>query len=64
MRRSHLADFVEEQRAAVGALEQADAIAVGAREAAADVAEQLGFEQRLRNPDAVDRHQRQVRARG
>ena len=44
----HLADFVEEDRAHVGGLELARLVAVGAREAALDVAEELGFEQRLR----------------
>ena len=34
-----VADFVEEERAAVGQLEAADLVAVGARERALDVAE-------------------------
>ena len=43
--RTHVADFVEEQRAAVGLLEAADALAVGAGERALLVAEQFGLEQ-------------------
>ena len=55
---AHLADFVEEQRAAVGELQLARLVAVGAREAALDVAEELRFEQRLGQPGAVDRDER------
>ena len=44
----HVADLVEEQRAAVGLLEAAGALAIGAGEGAALVTEQLGLEQRLR----------------
>ena len=49
-----LADFVEEQRAAVGLLEEADVIAVGAGECAGLVAEQLAFHQLGREWRAVD----------
>ena len=49
----HLADFVEEDGAAVGELELADLVAIGAREGALDVAEQLRFEQRFRKAGAV-----------
>ena len=42
-----VADLVEEQRAAVGQLEAPAALAVGAGEGAALVAEQLRLEQRL-----------------
>jgi hypothetical protein len=45
--RAGFADFVEEQRAAIGLLEQADAVVDRAGEGAALVAEQLGFEQRV-----------------
>jgi hypothetical protein len=45
--RAHVADFVEEQRAAVGLLEAADALLVGAGERALLVAEQLRLEQVL-----------------
>ena len=38
---AHLADFVEEDRAFVGKLKQADLVAMGAGEAAPDMAEQL-----------------------
>ena len=43
----HLADLVEEERAAVGDLEEAAALGVGAGEGAAHVAEERGLEQRL-----------------
>ena len=55
---AHLADFVEEQRAAVGHLQLAALVAVGAGEAALDVAEQLRLEQRLGEAGAVDRDER------
>jgi hypothetical protein len=47
-----LADFIEEQRAAVGQFQFALLVAVGAGEAALDVPEQLGFEQGLRQAGA------------
>ena len=54
----HLADFVEEDGAVARHLELAGLVAIGAREAALDVTEQLGFEQRLGNARAVHRHER------
>ena len=54
----HLADLVEKHRALVGVFELAGLVAVGAGEAALDVAEQLGFEQRLGDAGAVDGHKR------
>ena len=54
----HLADFVEEDGAAVGHLQQARPVAVRVGEAALDVAEQLGFEQRIGQAGAVDRDER------
>ena len=51
--RAHVADFVEEQRAAVGLLEPADALLVGAGEGALLVAEQLRLEQVLLQRGAV-----------
>ena len=50
----HLADFVEEDGAAVGHLELALLVAIGAGEAALDVAEELRFEQRFGQAGAVD----------
>ena len=50
---AHVADFVEEQRAAVGLLEPADALLVGARERALLVSEQLRFEEVLLQRGAV-----------
>ena len=52
-RGAHVADFVEEQAAAIGLLEAADALPIGARERALFVAEQFGFEQRLGQRRAV-----------
>ena len=53
-----VADLVEEQRAAVGQLEAADLVAVGAGERALDVAEQLAFQQARRQGGAVDLDER------
>ena len=50
----HLADFVEEDRARCGHLELAGLVAIGAGEAALDVAEQLRLEQRFGQAGAVD----------
>ena len=59
----HLGDFVEQQRAAGGFLELADAARDRAGEGALLVAEQLGFEQVLGDRRAVDRDERLARAR-
>ena len=52
-----LADFVEEDRAAVRELEAADLRVLGVGEGGALVAEQLDFEQRRRQGRAVHGHQ-------
>ena len=62
-RERHLADLVEEQRAAVRLLEQALAALLGVGERALRVAEQLALEQRLGHRRAVDRDERAVLAR-
>ena len=62
--RGHVADLVEEERAAVGLLELADALPVGAGERALLVAEQFALEQRLGDRGAVDRQERLVGAVG
>ncbi len=62
-RRGHLADFVEQQRAAVGQLEAADAAFGGAGERAALVAENFALHQRFGNGGAVDGHEGTVGAR-
>ena len=54
---AHVADFVEEERAAVGLLEAADALLVGAGERPLLVAEQLRLEQVLLERRAVDLHE-------
>ena len=54
----HVADLVEEQRAALRGLEQAAAVGDRAGERALLVAEQLGLEQALGDRAAVDRHER------
>ena len=51
----HLGDFVEQQRAAVGLLELADAAGDRAGEGALLVAEQLALQQVLGDGGAVDR---------
>src|SRR5690606_8884772 len=61
-RARHLADLVEEQRAAGSDLEEARLVAIGARERTARVPEQLGLEQVLGNRAAVYGHERRVRA--
>src|SRR6185312_4974580 len=53
----HLRHFVEEQRAAVGALEEAAMLAVRAGEAPLLVAEQLAFDELRRDRAAVDRQE-------
>ena len=59
---AHLADFVEEQRAAMRELELAALVAVGAGEAALDVSEELRLEQRLGQAGAVHGHERRLLA--
>ena len=54
---AHLADFIEENRAAVRALQIAGFITVGVGEAALHVAEHLGLQQCVGNARTVDRHQ-------
>src|SRR5262249_27045122 len=56
--KAHTADFVHEDRAAVGELEPATLVAIRVGEAAFDVTEHFGLEQRIREPGAVDRHER------
>src|SRR5580700_7351676 len=51
---AHVANFVHEQRAAVGSLEKALAILVGAGESAFHIAEEFGFEQTLWKGTAID----------
>ena len=53
--RRHVADFIEEQRAALGLLEAAAAHRLGAGESAALVTEQFRFEQVPRHRRGVDR---------
>ncbi len=57
----HLADLVQEDRAAVAHFELAGLVPVGAGEAALDVTEQLGFEEGLGNAGAVDGDERLAR---
>ena len=57
------ADFVQEQRAAVGDLEQADPVIVGAGEGAFAVAEQLALDQVFGQRAAIDGDERHVASR-
>ena len=59
----HVADFIEQHRAALGRLKQADVVAGGAGEGAACMAEQFRFEQRFRDGTAVDGHERAIAPR-
>ena len=59
----HVADLVEEQRAAVGLDEHARAIGGGASERALRVPEQLAVDQRLRDGAAVERDEPLLAAR-
>ena len=61
---AHLADFVEEDRAAVRLLELPDFVAIGAGEAALHMTEELRFEQGLGDAGAVQRHEPLRRTRG
>ena len=56
----HVADFVQEQGAAVGLLKTAPAHGLRARECAAFVAEQLTLEQVFRDRGRIDGHERPV----
>ena len=58
-----LGDLVEEDRALVGAAEEAERIGHGARERAAHVPEELRLEQVAGDRAAVDRDERALRAR-
>src|SRR5262245_46069500 len=57
----HVADLVEENRAAVGLLEVPDPLPVSAGKRALLVAEQLAFQKRIGDRSAVDRHEWLVR---
>ena len=63
-RERDVADLVEEQRAAVGVLEPALALAVGAGEGPLDVAEQLALEDVLAQGGAVQRRRTACTAAG
>src|SRR4249919_2494918 len=62
-RRGHVADFVEEQGAAIGLFEAAHVALLGTGEGARLVAEQLAFEQLGGNRGGVERDERAMRAR-
>ena len=50
----HVADFVQEDGAAIGIFEKTDAFVLGARECSARMAEKFTFEKRFGNGAAVD----------
>ena len=56
--RRHLPDFVEQERAGFGHLEQSHLVGVGARECAPLVAEQFALDQILRDRRAIDLDER------
>ena len=57
-RQRQFAHLVEEQRAAVGELDEAHPAGIGAREGPALVAEELALDQRVGNRPAINRHER------
>ena len=59
----HFADFIQQQRAAVGQLKFAGFRCGGSRERAAHMAEQFAFQQAFRKRGAVNGDERLVRAR-
>src|SRR5487761_278183 len=61
--RGHFADFIEQQRSAVGKLEAAEPAFGGACERAFFVAENLAFHQRFGNRGAIDRDEGLISAR-
>jgi len=61
--KTHLADFVEEDRAHVGSLELSWLITIGAGEAALHVTEQFGFEECLGQASAIDGREDMVGSR-
>src|SRR5690349_12805078 len=56
--KAHLSQFVEEQRAAFGLSDQAGLVAIRARETATDMPEQLGLQECLRYPAAIESDKR------
>ena len=63
MAKRKIGDFVQEQRAAVGGLEEAVAVGLGAGERALAVAEELALHQVFGNRTAVHRDKRLFAAR-
>ena len=63
-RQRHVADLVQEQRAAIGLFEAADVSPLRTGERASLMAEQLALQQLGRNGRGVERHERLARARG
>ena len=61
--RAEVADFIQEERSAMGLLEAADSPRFRTGEGAALVTEQFRFEQRLRERCAVDGKERTIGAR-
>ncbi len=59
-RLGQLADLVQKHRPAVGHFEQPDAMLVGPRETSFAMAEQLAFDEVLRQRPAIDRHERLI----
>ena len=62
--RRQLGDLVQEDRALVGAAEEAERVGHGVREGPADVTEELGLEQVFRDGAAVHRNEGPLGATG
>ena len=60
---AHLAEFVEEQRAAISLADKSGFVTIRAGEAAPRVTEQLRFKQRFRNTAAIDGNKSSRRSR-
>ena len=61
--KAHVADFIEEERPAIGLLKFTDLVFRRAGKAALNVPEELGLDQLLRNRRAIDFHERPLGAK-
>ena len=61
---AHFPDFVQEHRASIAQLKEADLVAMRTSKAALHVTEELRLEERLRHARAIERHKGTLGARG